>query len=350
MKTLFDKTSIGTMEVKNRLIRAAAGDRFAVNGHMTEKDLNVYEDLAKGGVGTIITGFTYIVESDNASPRSFGIYDDSFISEYKKLTDMVHGYNAKIVLQLVHYGSHVIGEVGNNKRVLAPSAVEYRDTKIMPEEITKEEIKHIQKAFADASVRAKKAGFDGVELHSAHGFLLNEFLTPYYNRRSDEYGGTIEDRTKMLLETYSFVREAVGNEYPILVKISCTDGIDQGITFEGFKYACKELVNLGVNAIEVSGAWHKYSSKDEFYFKEYTEKIAEENDVAVILVGGNRNFASMTEILNETSIEYFSMCRPLIAEPDLVNRWESGDNSKAKCISCNGCIGAGQEGRCVLKI
>lgn len=347
MKTLFDKTNMGSMKLKNRLIRAATGDQFAENGHITERDMKVYEELAKGGVGTIITGSTSILDSDNAPYKSFGIYDDSFISEYKELTDLVHGYNVNIVLQLVYYGSHIIGNQ-INKRVLAPSQIEHLDAKIIPDEMTKEEIKHIQKAFADGSVRAKKAGFDGVQLHCAHGFLLNQFLTPYYNRRCDEYGGTIENRTRMLLETYTLVREAVGNEYPVFVKINCTDGIDKGINFEGFKYACKQLANLGINAIEVSGDWYHYNPEDEFYFRAYAEKISEENNVAVILVGGNRGYSSMTEILNETSIGYFSMCRPLIAEPNLINRWENGDSSEIKCLSCNGCIELGHEGRCIL--
>lgn len=347
MKTLFDKTSIGPMKLKNRIIRSAAGDQFAVNGHMTDRDLKVYEELARGGVGTIITGFTSILDSDNALPIAFGIYDDSFIPEYKKLTNMVHEYNANIILQLVYYGSHVIKDAVD-KRVLAPSAIKHINSNVVPEEMTKEEIKHIQKAFVDAAVRAKKAGFDGVQLHSAHGFLLSQFLTPYYNRRSDEYGGNIENRTRMLLETYSSVRAAVGNEYPILVKINCTDGIDKGITFEGFKYACEKLESLGINAIEVSGDWYQYNPEDESYFRAYAEKIAGENNVAVILVGGNRDYDSMIEILNETSVGYFSMCRPLIAEPNLINRWERGDTNRTKCLSCNGCIELGHEGRCIL--
>lgn len=347
MKTLFDKTSIGSMKLKNRIIRSASGDQFAVNGHMTERDLKVYEELAKGGVGTIVTGLTSILASDNALPEAFGIYDDSFIPEFKKLTDMVHEHNTNIILQLVHYGSNITNET-NHKRALAPSVVKHISSKVIPEEITKEEIKHIQKAFADAAIRAKKAGFDGVQLHSAHGFLLSQFLTPYYNRRSDEYGGTIENRSRMLMETYSSVRKAVGNEYPIFVKINCTDGMDKGITFEGFKHTCKHLTNLGVDAIEVSGDWYLYNPEDEFYFRDYAERIADEDGAPVILVGGNRDYNTMIEILNETSIKYFSMCRPLIAEPNLINRWESGEINNAKCLSCNGCIEPGHEGRCIL--
>lgn len=350
MKTLFDKTNIGNMKLKNRLIRSADGDKFAVNGHMTEEDLQVYEGLAKGGVGTIITGMTYITESDNSLSGTLGIYADSFILEYKKFTDMIHGYNANVVIQLAYYGSHIIG-APNGKKILAPSAVEYMGTNIMPQEISKEEIRNIQKAFVDAAVRAKKAGFDGIQLHSAHGFLLNQFLTPYYNRRSDEHGGTIENRMRMLLETYNLIREAVGSEFSIWVKISCIDGIEQGITFEDFKYVCKQLADSGVNAIEVSGAWYNYKAKDKFYFKQYAEEAAAENKAPIILVGGNKNYDSMTDLLNKTSIKYFSMCRPLIAEPDLVKRWESGDTSKAKCVSCNVCLTSirlGHEGRCIL--
>lgn len=129
------------------------------------------------------------------------------------------------------------------------------------------------------------------------------------------------------------------------MKLNCTDGIEQGLSFDHFRYVSKELAKLGINGIEVSGAL-QHKPKEEFCFKEYAEKIAEENDVPVILVGGNRNFDSMTSVLNETAIEYFSMCRPLISEPNLVNRFKSGDLSKAICISCYGCL---VSGKCILK-
>lgn len=349
MKSLFDKTTLGTMQLKNRFFRSAAGDSYAVNGHITEKDMEVYERLAKGGVGTIITGNTYVSDNDNPLPTVFGIVDDSYIDEYKKLTDMVHGYSAKIIMQLFYCGSHT-ASVKSGTKVLAPSAVAHINTKVMPQEMNKEEIKFVQQAFADAAVRAKKAGFDGVQIHAAHGFILSQFLTPYYNRRTDEYGGSNENRTRMLLEAYQLTRAAVGSDYPVLVKINCVDDVEQGITFEGFSYACNELSNSGIEAIEVSGAWYLRKSKDEFYFKEFAEKVAEKNRrTSFILVGGNRNYDAMTTMLNETAIEYFSLCRPLIAEPDLINRWESGDISKTKCISCNGCIQPTHAGRCVLK-
>ena len=223
--------------------------------------------------------------------------------------------------------------------------------------VNQEDIRFLQHAFADAALRAKRAGFDGVQIHAAHGYVLSKFLNPYYNRRSDEYGGTIENRARMLLETYAAIRAKVGPEYPVLVKINCSDFMDQGMTFAESRYVCKRLVELGISAIEVSGG--SFSSRPNEgpvriikkeqgpYFKQYAVEIAHEVDVPVILVGGNRDFRSMEEILNQTEIEYFSLSRPLICESDLINRWQSGDMKPARCISCNKCLGL-EHTTCIL--
>lgn len=342
-KNIFDQTQIGNMKLKNRLIRAATGDRHAVNGHITEKDFAVYEALAKGGVGTIITGFSYVAGYPSGKGM-LGIYDDSFISEYKNLTKMVHDNNANIVLQLVHCGSLIFNDISTGEP-LGPSAVKNLDSNITPLEMQKQDIVDVQDAFANAAVRAKMAGFDGIEIHGAHGFLLSQFLTPYYNRRIDEYGGTSENRARMLLETYQLIRERVGSDYPIFVKINSTDGIDNGIDLSGLLVACKQLALAGVDAIDVSGAW--YSLKGNSYFRKYAEKIAAGNKIPVILTGGIRNLDTINEILENTSIEYFAMSRPFIAEPDLVNLWTNGDVRESKCISCNGCTRS-KELKCIL--
>ena len=180
-----------------------------------------------------------------------------------------------------------------------------------------DEIKAVQEKFAQAAVRAKKAGFDGIEIHAAHGFLLSQFITPYYNRRSDIYGGAIENRARMTLETYSAIREAVGKEYPVWVKLNCIDGFEGGLTLEDFLYVCRALTKLGVDAIEVSGNWMARSKEKEAYFKNEAAIAAEENQVAVILTGGNRDYGQMEQLLNTTRIGYFGMSRPFISEPDL---------------------------------
>lgn len=348
MKSLFDQTQLAGMVLKNRFVRSATYDGFAdKNGHMTKELFQVYKDLAKGGVGTIITGLTYVSDLEESYQAQMGIYDDSFIEEYKKLTEMCHRYNARIIVQIVSLGSQL--SPGTDGKVMrGPSAVTDLVFKTTPQEMTAQDIFQEQQAFAEAALRAKKAGFDGVQMHVAHGYLLSKFLTPYYNRRNDEYGGIIENRARMVVETYRAMRDKVGPDYPVLIKINCEDFMDQGLTFADCKYVCHKLAELGVNAIEISGGIpssrrgegtiRTIKAEQEPYFKPYAAEIAQEVKVPVISVGGNRQIAKLTEIINQTEIEYISLCRPLIRESNLINRWQAGETSPAKCISCTKCF------------
>ncbi len=351
MKNLFDRTRLAGMELKNRFIRSATYDGWAdERGHMTEKLFQVYENLAKGGVGTVITGLTYVSDLEEPLPRQMGIYDDSFVDEYKKLTEMSHRYDTRIILQIAWLGSQT-SPSKSGKVMWGPSAIEDVGYKTIPQAMTSHDIALVQKAFGEAALRAKKAGFDGIEMHVAHGYLLSKFLTPYYNRRSDGYGGSIENRAKMVLETYQAIREKVGPEYPVLVKINSEDFMDHGMTFAESKYVCKKLAESGIDAVEVSGG--SQSSRpgenvvrmigpdQESYFRLYAAELARELSVPVILVGGNRQIAPLTDIINQTPIEYISLCRPLIREGGLINRWQGGDLGPAKCISCNECFAPG---------
>ena len=348
-KTLFDQTQIASMKLKNRFFRSATYDGVAdEGGHLTERLFQVYENLAKGGVGTIITGLTAVIGSEQRIPGQMGIYDDTFIEEYKQMTEMVHRHEANIILQIACLGSQSSPKGKADKTLLGPSAVEDLSYKVTPKEMTKQEILAVQTAFADAAFRAKQAGFDGVQIHGAHGYLLSKFLTPYYNRREDEYGGSIENRARMVLETYKMVREKVGPEYPVLVKINSEDYMEQGMTFAECKYVCHELAKIGIDAIEISGgssssrpnegSARKISIEQEAYYKAYAAEIASEISTPVISVGGHRDFAATTGILNETAIEYIALCRPLIYESDLIKRWKNGNMERAKCVSCNKCF------------
>ncbi|WP_238918946.1 NADH:flavin oxidoreductase [Clostridium sp. YIM B02555] len=345
MKKLLDTTKMGNMTLKNRFISAAIGD-FTGEGLINERIIEKYETLAKGGVGTIITGFTLVDEAEKSFPI-LSIYEDSFIENFKKLTDKIHSHGANFISQLVYIGSYVMGDVGD-REILGPSAVANPNTNVIPKEMNISEIKAVQQKFAEAALRAKKSGFDGIEIHAAHGFLLNQFITPYYNRRNDIYGGSIENRVRMLLETYSAIREAVGPEYPIWVKVNSIEGFEGGLTLEDCLYTCKELTKLGVNAIEVSGNFMSLSSNKGIYFKEEAAAIAKENNVAVIVTGGNRNFEEMEKLLSSTRIEYFGMARPFISEPDLINKYEKEHITQTKCVSCNQCANPSNGFRCVL--
>lgn len=331
MKTLFDKTNIGTMTLKNRFIRAAIGEK-TLNGYVNQHILNTYKDLALGGVGTMITGFTLADETEK-SYHMMAFYDDSFAKGHKKLTDLVHALDANIILQLVHVGSNVKGDPAD-VTVLAPSAVKNLNTKIVPKKITLKEIKNIQNKFAEAALRAKNAGYDGVEIHAAHGFFLSQFMTPYYNRRNDLYGGSATKRARMILETYEKIRKSVGNDYPVWIKINVTDGIEDGVSFDDVLYLCKELSNKKIDAIEISGNWQN-CKKQSAYFQNEAEKIAAETETAVILTGGNNNFEEMTEILNTTKINYFGMARALVKDPGLISKFVKEKHSKKQTNSKN---------------
>jgi len=317
MKTLFDLTYIGKMALKNRFIRSAISENTK-NGEINQNILDLYKQLTAGGVGTMITGFTLVDEFEkNYSAPAF--YNDSFIGNHRKLTDTVHENNANIILQLAYCGSYIMGEM-TGEAVLAPSGVKNLNTNIIPKEITLNEIKNIQKKFAQAALRAKNAGYDGVEIHAAHGFFLSQFMTPYYNHRNDQYGGSALNRARIIVETYEAIRELAGYDFSVWIKINVSDGITDGVSFDDVLYLCNELSIKKIDAIEVSGNWQNLK-KQSAYFKDEAEIIASKNETAVVLTGGNNSFEEMTEILNSAKINYFGMARALLKDPNLINKY-----------------------------
>lgn len=345
MKTLFDKTKIGNIQMKNRFVRSSTWDKMAdERGYVTEDLMQRYKELSSGGVALILSGITMVTE-EKPYENVMSLENDSYIEGYKELTDMVHSHESKIVAQLAYGGSQ--GTYTGNREILGPSSVPEIGTGVVPKEMTVKDIQMLIKAFGDAAIRAKKAGFDGVQLHASHGYLLSQFLTPHHNRREDEYGGSIENRARIIFEIYEEIRGRVGREYPVLIKINSSDYIEDGLTFEDSRYVTRELSKMGIDAIEITGGIvHAelgpqrnkiHTSDKESYHRLHGTKVAEEVDIPVILVGGNKSLEVMGEILNTTDIEYFSLSRPLLRESDLINRWEEGDRAKAKCISCNQC-------------
>ena len=349
MKSLFDNATMGKLSLKNRFVRSATYERRAKDdGHLNDEIYNIYESLAKGGVGLIIGSYAYVTKDEQPSPKMLGIYDDSFIEDYKILGKIVHKYDCKYIQQIVYGGSLSSFEVGN-REILGPSAVENKITKVTPKEMTIEDIELLKKAFSEAALRVKKSGLDGVQIHGAHGYLLSQFLSPYYNRRTDEYGGNVENRGRIILEVYDEIRRVVGSEFTVTIKINCSDFDDEGATFEECKYVCYELDKRGIDGIEISGSGN-YSSDEISYrdsvFRDYGEIIADNVNCKVMIVCKNNNLNTMEEILNNSKIECFSMSRPLICEPDLINRWESGDRTKPKCLYCGNCMSVGKT--CIL--
>ncbi|MGR5063354.1 NADH:flavin oxidoreductase [Photobacterium sp. DNB22_13_2] len=349
MSTLFTETRIGGMTLKNRFMRSATWENMATeDGHMTDKLYAIYEELAQGEVGLIVTGYANIVEEEKPNAGMMGVYNDSFIGEYKKLTELVHRNDSKIVMQLAYGGTKTTFNLGE-RVIFAPSEVPEKGTQTQGKAMTKEEIDYIVKAFAEASLRAQKSGFDGVEIHAAHTYLINQFLSPYYNRREDEYGGSLENRMRFLMEIYVETRKLVGNDFPILVKLTASEFFDGGLTFDETRIICRKLEDVGVDAIIISGNIHGkantmigqsfdgHTLQEEGYFHEYGHAISQEVNVPVITVGGLTDIAAIEKIANNTNIQYFALSRPLLSEPHLVKRWKEGDRSPVECERCSKC-------------
>ena len=352
MKTIFDKTECNSLFLKNRLWRSATWMNMAnKKGHLTDRLEQIYLNLAKGGVGTIITGYAYILEEEQPNPGMLGIYDDSFIPEYRVFTDKIKKAGTNIIMQIVYGGSATDFNIGNRK-IWGPSAVPHPFFKTTPTSMSRDNIATIVSAFAKAAGRCKDAGFDGIELHGAHTYLLSQFLSPYYNRRTDRYGGSIENRARIIYEILDAVRKEVGPDYPVFIKMHCSDEWDDnGLTVEESLHVARQLEKQGISGIEFSGGNRDNENypdsgpirgkilkeANQSYFAEKTAKIAEQLNIPVILVGGNRSPELMNKILNTTKIKYFSMARALLSEPDLVNRWQRGDTGKLRCVACNKC-------------
>ena len=212
----------------------------------------------------------------------------------------------------------------------------------MPVEATVADLHELAQAFADAAARAQTAGFDGVELHAAHGYLLSQFLSPLLNRRRDEYGGALRNRARFLVEVVDAVRLRVGATFPLIVKLNSSDGVEGGLTEDDSIEAAKLLAAHGASAIEVSGNWRNCRVRDfdgEPFFAPYAKRLACEVDIPVILTGGNRSFEAMDRLAVESEgrIAGFGLCRPLICEPRLARRWRVDPQAKPRCVSCDKC-------------
>ena len=329
MKTIFDSTELGAVKLKNRIWRSATWTAQSEDGHINDRLVDTYRTLAHGGVGAIITGLTSISPYDADLNGGVKFCDDSDIAGHRRLTDAVHQEGAAVYLQTAMVDSFIKG------------FREGEGVQVDIDRLTLDNIRTIIGYFGDAAGRAERAGYDGVQIHAAHFFFLSMFISPAVNHRTDEYGGSPEKRAKILVDILKDMRSKTSDGFSIIVKINAVDYMQGGLTVPDFITACKMLEEAGIDAIEVSANGTSVPGvkpfKDEAYFLEYAEELKKNVDVPVILVGGHRSVANMERVLNSTEIEYLSLSRPLIREPDLVNRWRRGDVHPALCVSCNNC-------------
>ncbi|MFX1346074.1 MAG: NADH:flavin oxidoreductase [Promethearchaeota archaeon] len=352
LKTLFSPQKIGNVEIKNRIVRSATFEHRAEKyGYVGQKILDMYDELARGGTGLIITGFTGIDPSATGSPYQLRLDNDSYSPGQKKLVKIVHDQqDTKLAIQIVHLGR----QCEHPKFTpIAPSPIPEKTTGLTPRELTTEEIYDLIKKFKETAIRSYECGYDMLQLHASHGYLLSNFVSPYTNRREDEFGGSVENMARILVEIFNQIRDELGKEFPITIKLQTDDLVPGGLTLDTSSKIAQILADIGYDAIEPSGGIYESqlthrnpypckvikSPEDENYFL-LTAKTLKPliKKSKLILVGGIKNPLSAEKILRDGQADFISMCRPLIYEPDLPNRWKSGDISSAKCISCNSCL------------
>ena len=373
MKHIFEPVKMNHIEMKNRLVRSAtwegianpdgsiltdasasfglepseylhmgssktrSSSRTARDGSVTEDAYEIYEELAKGGVGAIITGFTSVALHDYYFGGMMRLCDDELIPQYKKLVDIIHSEGCPVITQLA-LGAYYREAGGKYKQV-------------EPDDMTVEEIRLVIQQFIDAAIRAEKAGFDGIQIHAAHFFFLSRFISPAVNHRTDEYGGCTKNRSLILIEIIKGIRKAAPTLH-ITVKINSSDFTYGGLDENESLTICKLLDQAGIDSIEVSGNGTSVGGikahKNEGYFAASASKIADEVSCPVIVVGGFRALDTMENVLNQTKIELISLSRPLLREPDLPNKMNADHSAISKCISCNACYSSPSH-KCIFR-
>ncbi len=346
---LFEPVSIsGVLHLENRIVRSATYEKRAdEDGFATDGLIAMYEALAAGGAGLIITGVALVHPSGRLGPKMISIHSDRYVDGLSKLTDAVHAKGGVIALQIVHGGRQSLPLFIGGALPMAPSAVYDRSADVTPRPMTDSEIWRIVDAFADAARRARSAGFDAVQIHGAHGYLVSSFISSHTNRRDDYWGGDEERRFHFLEEVFKGMRAEAGEDFPILVKMNCDDLLPEGgLKPEEAARVAQRLAAMGLDAVEISGGMRESPIKtirpailketQEAYFRQAGALFKKRLLIPVVLTGGMRSRRVMEDVLQRQEADMIGMSRPLIREPDLPNLM-AGRKEKADCISCNKC-------------
>ena len=345
---LFTPIRMGSVEIPNRFVRSATHEFMAEDdGTPTDRHAELFSRLAEGDVGLIITGHAYVQPVGKASSRQTGIYDDRLVDALGGIPAAVHRFPSKIFVQIAHAGRQTKESLAGGTPV-APSAVYDPVSKVMPRELSEEEIRRLIRDFAEAGRRARAAGFDGVQIHAAHGYLLSAFLSPYTNRRRDDWGGSTAGRVRVVVEIIGALKAAAGDGYPVMAKWNSTDFLPGGLEVGESVEMAGRAVEAGLDGIEVSGGsaeagrgsmWAGLrAEEEEGYFIDAAAKFKGAVPVPVIGLGGNRTFAVMERNVASGRVDMVSLSRPLIREPFLVREFRLGRIAKSACISCNKCF------------
>ena len=383
---LFTPIRIGNLELAGRFVKSATTEtRCTDDGFVTDELIDYYDKIAQGGTPLLITGNAYFDLYSKAAPRQLAADDDDKIPGLRRLTDAVHRHGSKIFMQVYHVGRQASPRLVGRKDAVAPSRVFEPTLGVRPREITREEIRLAVQGFAGAATRAQQAGFDGIQIHAAHGYLINQFLTPHTNRRKDEYGGSPENRLRFLLEVYAAVRQRVGNDYPVIMKMNGSDELTlrKGLKTDDLVKVAQRMEAEGIDAVEISaghyesgltferGRWRKFFSTvttigvgrslpafqrvpvrfaaplldwglrrvaaySEGFNLRYSKLFKQALSVPVICVGGFAHREAMERAIAGGECDMVSVARALIADPFLYRHMQEGVQGP-QCDFCNAC-------------
>jgi 2,4-dienoyl-CoA reductase-like NADH-dependent reductase (Old Yellow Enzyme family) len=384
MSILFSNAKIGSLNLSNRLIRAASHEGLADSrGRPTREQFAFYRGFVEGGIGMVITGYAGISQAGKSALYHMTMIDsDDLIPSHRKLVERVHGIGGKIVLQIAHCGRQTWSKE-TGQPLQAPSAIPCGFYCERPEEMTPDDIEIVIDDFGQAARRAKAVGYDGVQIHGAHGYLLSTFLSRHSNKRPDQWGGSAENRFRIVARTLEKVRETVGEDYPVLIKLNtyeraatgikagdcigfaemvaetgCCDAIEFscGTNEGGFIMARGKfptdaifqfmrpycnfhvLLKFLMKAFIIPFIKLKQPSFREAYNLETAAKVKEKVTLPIITVGGMRSKSLMEGAIEANQTDFVSMARPLIMEPDLPNKFRTGKSETALCDNCNQCV------------
>jgi 2,4-dienoyl-CoA reductase-like NADH-dependent reductase (Old Yellow Enzyme family) len=363
MTTVFEATTINGLLLPNRLVRSATWEGLGdSDGRVNERVIEVYRRLAEGEVGLIITGYLAVRLDGRQHATQLGVDRDDLIGGLAELAAVVHKHGGTVVGQIVHCGGQAVRAASDGRDPVAPSAVASPGYPEVPRELSVAGIRDLVRCFAQAAGRLRSAGFDGVQLHGAHGYLLAQFLSPLRNQRTDDYGGSLDNRARFAREVMAAVRAEVGADWPVMIKLNAHDFLEGSTTEQDSTFLAGALAAAGIDAIEVSGGTggsgklgaarrHIETADDEAYFLPQARAIrAAAPGVPLMLVGGMRSLETIEAVLASGVADYIAMARPLIREPGLPARWAAGDRRRAACVSCSGCFAPAARGegiRCV---
>ncbi len=353
---LFDHLSIGPLGLPNRIVRSATHDyRANSDGSPSAEQFGIYTQLSQHDIGLIISGFLYVAPNGTCAPGQFALLDDSDLALFRRLTAAVHDNGGRIVAQLALGGRQCRRETKS-----APAGVPSMlpgDNPGELREMTPDDIEQAIRDFIRAAGQTREAGFDGVQLHAAHGYLLSQFLSPVTNKRTDEWGGSIENRARILVRTVQGIKSKTG-AFPVLVKLNGDDGgIPGGLTIDDSTKAACLLEHAGLDAVEVSRGMKGSpqptvvnsinTPEKEAYLLPLAATMKKHLSIPVISVGGFRSAAVMRQALSSGVCDLVSLSRPFVCEPDLVQKLKAG-KQKADCISCSRCFNP-RGIRCAIK-